>query len=302
MNIMITGGLGYIGSWLAKRLLNEGHHVTIVDNATAHDLKKYDKARTPLERAGAVVVIDDARNLNSSILKGTDIVFHLAAISGIKACEHDAHGSRLVNTKLTAQMLNACQDARVKTMVFTSTAAVYADAQKCMETGETIPQNRYAKTKLLAERELEGAKNVKVVIARLSNVFGHGYYDKKTVVSNFVRGALKDETLWVYGNGEQVRDFVHINDVVDGLIFLTNATAGIYNLGSGRTLKVRDLASKVIKKTQSKSVLINKHTDSIEPQEGYKYVIDKIKKEGWKPKMSIDKGIVQLAEGILDDK
>lgn len=303
MNIMITGGLGFIGSQLAKRLLTEGHNVTVVDDASTHELKTYDKARFPLIRLKGDVHVDRAQNIGSDILKGTDVVYHLAAVSGIKACEDNAHKARLENTKLTNSIHERCKAAGVKTLVFTSTAAVYGRAQECKEDGETIPENRYAKTKLMAERELLSTPgSTKVVVARLANVYGFSYYDKNTVVSSFVRKALRGEDLIIEGSGEQVRDFVHVKDVADALIFLAEQATGIYNVGSGRTVSVRKIAEKVIKESHSKSEI--KHEPSIrnEPMPGYKYNTSKINKLGWKPNIDLTKGIRQLVEEILNDK
>ena len=308
MKIIITGGLGYIGSRLAIKLLKTGHNITIIDNASAHKLSTYDKARNPLEKYG----LDRLRIDNSDMggiypdaLKGADVLFHLAAISGIRACEESAHAARYNNVKLTTKLREYADQMKIGRTVFTSTAAIYGRQKECNEECPATPENRYAKTKMLGEQTMMEAIETTPIVARLSNVYGMGFYDKDTVLSIFTRAALEGDDLTIYGNGEQVRDFIHIDDVVDALIFLAGINCenppakGIYNVGSGRVTLVKKAAGVIIKECRSESKVFHEPTLRVEPEGGYKYDISKIKKAGWKPKVSLKQGIKQLKEGIL---
>ena len=141
MNYLITGGLGYIGSHLAKTLIAQGNHVTIIDNATAHELNVYEKARIALERLPKnIISIEDARDMRSDILRGIDCVIHLAALSGIEACENNIHGAKMSNVELTKHVLAKCVEAGVPKIFLASTAAVYGNLKKCHESSDTITE------------------------------------------------------------------------------------------------------------------------------------------------------------------
>ena len=308
MKIIITGGLGYIGSRLALRLLEEGHHVTIIDNASTHPLQTYEKARKPLEKFhDCFIDCTDIGNLYPDAVKGADVMFHLAAMSGVKACEESAHVARMNNVKLSTKMRDFADQMKINRFVFTSTAAVYGNQLKCNEECPTTPENRYAKTKMLAEQSIMQATETTPIIARLSNVYGMGFYDKETVLSIFTRQALKGDDLMIYGNSEQVRDFVHIDDVVDALIFLAGINcvnppdSGIYNVGSGQVVGVKAAANMIIKECNSKSKVKHEKTVRVEPQPGYKYDVSKIKAEGWKARIKLKQGLKLLKEKIKND-
>ena len=310
MNIAITGGLGYIGSRLAIRLLEEGHHVTIIDNASTHKLTTYDKARKPLEKYSIDRLrIDcvDIGGIYPDTFKGIDVLFHLAALSGVKVCENSAHAARYNNVKLTTKMREYADQMKIGRIVFTSSAAVYGNRKECSENCQATPENRYAKTKMLGEQSMMQATETIPMIARLSNVYGMGFYDKETVLSIFIRNALGNHNLNLYGNGEQVRDFVHIDDVVDALIFLAGINCvnppkkGIYNVGSGQVIGVKQAANMIIKECNSKSKVVHEKTLRVEPEGGYKYDITKIKEAGWKPRIKLKQGIKQLKEKIKND-
>jgi UDP-glucose 4-epimerase len=287
MNFLITGGLGFIGSWLAKKLIEQGHYVHIVDRCSTHPLKTYDKARTPLEKNRFCRIdIMDMKELRADELKGISGVFHLAATSGLKACEENPKEAWYNNLNLTKNLLEKCTEVGVKKFIFASSAAVYGQRKVCEETAKTKPTNIYASTKAMAEEMLMREQDIIGVIARFSNIYGMGYYDKPTVVSKFI----DDEEITIYG-GEQTRDFVHIDDVTDALITLFfKGEKGIYNVGSGKTTSIRKLAKMVGKKPKFVE------TDRIEPGKGYKYKIDKMKGLKWKPKVKLKQGIEQLKQ------
>lgn len=316
MNYLVTGGLGYVGSWLAKKLLDDGHNVLIFDNASARDLKTYDKAKTVLEKYRKCnIVIKDAFNLMGRDLIGIDCIFHLAGVSGVDKCERDIHGSRLNNVKLTKKVMQLASECKIKRVVFTSTAAVYGKEQNCREIWEhnwhgVVPENRYAMTKQKAESIVLIEPNVTGIVARLSNVYGMGYYDKDTVISHWVREAFKDENLVLYGNGDQVRDFIHLDDVVDALIHLSDIGKEepidpkeylVFNVGTGKTTPVDKAGEMILKECKSRNPFKLVKTQRIEPQPGYKYDVSRLKDFGWTAKIKLSQGIKRLIKRIHDE-
>ena len=204
MRILITGGLGYLGSWLAKNLIEQGHYVHIFDWCKTHKLKTYSIARKELEKK-CDLDIKDFSTLRVSELRGINVVYHLAAISGIKACEDNPVEAWENNFVKTTKLINKCAEAKVEKFIFASTAAVYGSTQKCIESTSTNPKNVYASTKARAEEAILREKYIIPIVARFSNIYGMGYYDKPTVISKFIDRALKGEDLEIYGSGQQVR-------------------------------------------------------------------------------------------------
>ena len=232
--ILITGAAGYIGSQLARILIQKNYDLTLIDNYSTHSNIK--------EINGVAIQHQDIRDKID--ISEYDTIFHLAAISGIKTCEEDKEEAFDVNVRGTFNLLKTCKGR----FIFPSTSAVYGQAElpEIDEQHSTIPRSHYGVTKLEGERLVTLHDNY--CILRFSNVYGMGLFCKRTVADCFVETALKKETLTIHGDGRQRRDFVHINDVVRSYILAmkldTNAT---YNIGGNEALSINDIAELVIK-------------------------------------------------------
>ena len=279
MNILVTGGAGFIGRNLASRLLSAGHNVTIYDNFSSS--KK--------ELVGSAEIIEgDIRDAGdvARAMKGMEAVFHLAAIKDIRNVDEDlVYNTNFIGSKC---VFEAAKDAGAKT-VFTSSAAVYGEAKVCRESGECHPTNQYGKSKLKAEKLCNG------FVARLFNVYGpngHG------VVNTFCRLIPKYEPVTVFGHGTQTRDFVYIDDVVNALI-MGLRLEGVYNIGTGKETSVLEVADTIHAMTKAKPDI--KFTAPF-PGEVMrsKADISKIQQTEWFPKVGLDDGIrkVLVSEGF----
>lgn len=232
--MLITGAAGYVGSYLASKLIFKNHDVTLIDN--------YFKPSNIKEINNVPIEHKDIRDLTD--LSEYDVIFHLAAISGIKECEEKKEEATDVNVRGTFNILKTCKGR----IVFASSSAVYGQAEESEidETHPVIPRSHYGTTKLEAEQLVKLHNNY--CILRFSNIYGMGQFCKRTVADLFVEMALKKENLIIHGDGRQRRDFIHINDAVRSyLLAIRLDTNGTYNIGGNEALSINDIAELVIK-------------------------------------------------------
>lgn len=242
MKAVVTGGCGFIGSHLVEFLLEKGFRVKIIDNLSRASMDVYKRFLKMNNLEVEVVDIRDKGRL-SEVLSG-DIVFHLAALTDVEESETDRSSYWDVNFLGTANILEIASKKNMR-VVYASSAAVYGDLEKpAVEDALLNPLNFYGHTKLEAEREcLRYFDKIDIVILRLFNVYGERA--RAGVVKNFLESVYLRKPLIVFGNGENVRDFIYVGDVVEGFYkaCMKDSVAGkVFNIGSGKPVKVRELA------------------------------------------------------------
>ena len=186
---LITGGAGYVGSALARRLIERNYEITLIDN--------YYKPSNLTEVDGVPIKKQDIRD--EADLSEYDVVFHLAAITGIKECQEKEKLANEVNVEGTRNLLKRVRrNARV---ILASSSAVYGEAKSVaiLEDHPTEPLGVYGHTKLLAEKMVVEHNNYCVL--RFSNIFGHGLGHKRTVADLFIEAALAKRPLTIHGDG-----------------------------------------------------------------------------------------------------
>jgi UDP-glucose 4-epimerase len=283
MKICITGAGGYIGSKLAERL--KDYELVLVDNFSA--------IQTIRCIYGKKVQEFDISDFYSdwSFLENVDILYHLAAVSGIKACENEqAYYSNVIGTDNLAQKAIAY---RVKKIIFASSMAVYGNQNSITEETPVDILNEYARHKLEGEIILSRSL-VPTVIFRKSNIYGRGFFTKNTVLDLFIKKALAKEDIIIDGQGLQCRNFVHLDDVVNVYIQAIDWEPRIYNIGGEDTISISDLADKVIKVAKENGVNINKFCSSVSCGVECKdldFNYDKAKSKGYSPKRRVDEEI-----------
>ena len=245
---LVTGGAGFIGSRLTRELLASGRRVTVIDNLS-------------VGRRDAVP--DEARFVHGDIrdeaavadaLRDVDCVFHLAAQVTIRGSFDRFYEDLDTNVMGTARLLRAVDPSRVKWLTLASSMAVYADAASPApidESHPTRPISPYGIGKLAAEgvaRQILEARGIPFTAVRYFNTFGPGqtYTPYVGVITIFVTRLLRGESITIFGDGEQQRDFVHVDDIVAGTIATAGRAPGTYNLGSGRGTSLNQLASLLI--------------------------------------------------------
>ena len=266
MNILITGGAGFIGSHLAERLLELDHNVFIIDNLWTGKLANIAKIQNNKNLHLVVDTILNESVMNELIFK-VDHIYHLAAAVGVRNIMDHPVETLDINVKGTETVLRLANRFKKKILI-ASTSEIYG---KHMEHSLTEDDNRvmgtvkkrrwaYACSKTLDEflaLAYFDEKKLPVVIARLFNTVGPrqtGQYGM--VMPNFVQSALLGKPVTVFGDGNQSRSFAHVKDVVEALTKLMNepkAEGDVFNVGNDHEVTINELAQKVREMTGSSS-------------------------------------------------
>src|SRR5579859_7545404 len=249
--VVVTGGLGFIGSHLVERLLELGAQVTVVDNASTGrraNLKHLESS------PGLRVVPMDVADIEllTPVFEGVEVVFHLAALADIVPSIQQPTLYYRSNVTGTIGVMEACRKARVKRVVYAASSSCYGfpDAFPTPENAAIRPEYPYALTKNLGEQiVLHWGKlyGIGVLALRLFNVYGlrsrtSGTYG--AVLGVFLAQKLAGKPLTIVGDGTQTRDFTYVTDVAEAFVRAgeSSLTAEIFNVGSGGTYSVNRLA------------------------------------------------------------
>ncbi len=306
MNILVTGGAGFIGRWLVKRLLDDGHNVWVLDNLSNGQEDNLAEFKTnPLFKGLTKGDIKDISCLEKLFANKFDICFHLAA--GINVQDSIDNPGKIFEDDVigTFNVLEQCREHRCK-LVFMSTCMVYERAvDKISETHPVKPASPYAGAKLAGENMVLSywhAYKLPTVVIRPFNTYGprQKANSEGGVVSIFIMKNLKGEDLNIYGEGTQTRDLLYVEDCVDFIVktgFSDNANGEIINAGLGRDISINELAEMICK---DRSRI--KHVPHIHPQsEIQKLLCDNSKANkllGWSPGVSLEEGIRKTEEWI----
>lgn len=258
MRFLITGIAGFLGSALAKRLLDDGHEVRGID-----DLSAGREDRLP---EGVLFDRGDVNDLPKlwSLMQNVDTVIHMAARVSVQESNKYPRDYNAVNVGGTVSVLEAIRDTNVKRIVFSSSGALYGhyDNQPLAETYQPKPQSPYAVSKIASEYYIRNAGQlwgIETVSLRIFNAYGAGQQlpvSHPPVIPYFFKQISSGGSLTLYGDGNQTRDFVYIDDVVAALARAATIERlddhPIVNVGSGVETSIRELADRIgaiVKKT-----------------------------------------------------
>lgn len=257
MNFLITGGAGFLGSALSNRLARQGHNVRVID-----DLSAGDPARLIADVHFTRGDVNDRPTL-WTLLQDVDCVFHLAAKVSVPESVLFPRDYNRTNVSGTVSLLEAARDAHIKRMVFISSGAVYGTQARPGITEEAVPQpdSPYAVSKLSAEyyvRTIGSLSNFETVCLRVFNAYGPGQRitaSHPPIIANFIKQAMNNGTLIIHGDGNQTRDYVYVDDVVNAMVSAATASEvdqKVINVGSGVETSVRELVNRVVALTKTK--------------------------------------------------
>src|SRR5437773_8623217 len=246
MEAVVTGGAGFIGSHLIRRLVADGAHVTVIDDLSTG-------RRGNIEGVPVTIVERDlAREGLADILGGTDVIFHLAAIPSVPRSVREPLRSHDAGATATLRLLNAAREAGVRTFVNSSSSSVYGDVASppMRESMPTVPRSPYAVAKLAAEgytRVFAQLHGMRTVSLRYFNVFGPRQNPASTyaaAIPRFITAYLRRERPQVFGDGRQSRDFTYVDNVVEANIAAAAApklSGESVNIAAGNPRTVLDV-------------------------------------------------------------
>ncbi|MGA3174877.1 MAG: NAD-dependent epimerase/dehydratase family protein [Syntrophorhabdales bacterium] len=309
--VLITGGLGFIGSNLAIELVARGAAVTIVDNMLPRQGGNLFNIREIEDRVR--VNFSDVRNQLSMnhLVKGMDYVFHLAGqVNHVDSMRNPIQDLD-INCRGTLVLLEALKwNNRNARVIFAGTRGEYGASVRLpvAEDHPTNPKGIYAVTNLTAEKMVlvyDDIFGIKGTCLRITNTFGPRHqmaHDEYGVFNWFIRKALEDEMIPVFGDGRILRDFLYVEDLVKCLLMvaLVEAAYGeVFNVGGGVPVAFHELARKIVEVVGSGRVGFTEFTQErkeVEPGDYYTD-ISKIKRiVGWTPKTSLEEGIGRTAD------
>jgi UDP-glucose 4-epimerase len=249
---LVTGGAGFIGSHLVHSLMERGVEVVVLDNLSVGKAENLPSAARLVEGD-----IRDNRLVSDLIgSSGIDIVFHEAALVTIRGSVDNFLADAETNLMGTVNILQALSGSAVKKLVFASSMAVYADSKDPVPVSEahkTRPTSPYGVAKLACERYVElicRSLGIDSVVLRYFNTYGpkQTFTPYVGVVTIFINQLLRGDPITIYGDGEQCRDYIHVEDIVQANMLAMNSDTrwGLFNVGTGRGTTVNRIAQKLI--------------------------------------------------------
>ena len=246
MKTVVTGGAGFIGSHLIRRLVADGAEVTVIDDLSTG---------RPENTEGVPVTVaerDLARDDVTDLLRGVDVIFHLAAVPSVPRSVREPLRSHQAAATGTLRLLDAAREAGVRTFVNSSSSSVYGDVASppMRESMPTVPRSPYAVAKLAAEgytRVFAQLHGMRTVSLRYFNVFGPRQDPASTyaaAIPRFITAYLRRERPQVFGDGRQSRDFTYVDNVVEANIAAAAApklSGESVNIAAGNPRTVLDV-------------------------------------------------------------
>ncbi|HEX7064708.1 MAG TPA: GDP-mannose 4,6-dehydratase [Bacillales bacterium] len=309
MNILLTGGAGFIGRWVAKKLLEDGHDIWVLDNLSNGQETNLEEFRDKSNfREFVKGDIQDQALLEELFSKHAfDLCYHLAASINVQDSIDDPRTTFNNDTLGTFYLLEQCRKANTK-MVFMSTCMVYdqcSDDRGIVETHPTKPASPYAGAKIAAENMVLSyyhAYGLPTVVIRPFNTYGPF---QKTggeggVVAIFIKKKLDRETLRIYGDGTQTRDLLYVEDCARFIVesgYSDEVNGEVINAGLGRDVSVNELARLIVEDETR-----IEHVEHIHPQSEIAKLLSNYEKAksllGWTPQVSLEEGIRRTEEWI----
>lgn len=246
---LVTGGAGFIGSHMVRRLIGEGGVIRVVDDlSTGHEARLND-LRDSIEFVHGDLA--DGK-VSDKVVEGVDYVLHQAAVPSVQRSVGDPVGTNRANVTATLNLLESSRKAGVRRFVYAASSSAYGDTEVLPKTEEMPPNplSPYALQKLVGERYCKLYHDVyglETVSLRYFNVFGpaqdpHSEY--AAVIPKFISKLLANEPITVYGDGEQSRDFTYIENVVEANLLAFQATEApgkVFNIGYGQRTSLKTL-------------------------------------------------------------
>jgi UDP-glucose 4-epimerase len=318
MNWVITGGCGFIGISLIKTLIKEeNHNIRVLDNLTTGTKKDLSEAcvysevsiNNVTEFKGIELIVGDIldEDLAVKIVKGADVIIHLAANTGVGPSVENPRADCMANVIGTFNYLEAARINNVPRFVFASSGAPAGEVEPPIhEELPPHPVSPYGASKLAGEGYCSAyckTFNIQTVMLRFGNVYGPGSLHKSSIVAKFIRQALNKETLEIYGDGAQTRDFIYIDDLINALrlaVTTENIGGEAFQIASNQETTVGEITEKMVKILNQNGInnidIINGETRLGDVKRNYSDTSKAKNRLGWQPTMSQEEGLKRTVE------
>ena len=300
MNIVITGGSGFVGSYLCEKLINDGHKIIVIDNLLTGSTKNINDL---LDNENFSFIEQDVQD-HIEIEDKVDYVLHFASAASPKAYTEHPVNTLKAGSVGTINTLGLAKKHSAEYLL-ASTSEVYGDPlispQNEEYWGNVNPngeRSMYDEAKRFAEAAVatySRSYGLKTKIVRIFNTYGpRMQLNDGRVVTNFIVQALRNENITIYGDGTQTRSFSYVEDTVAGIISLMNSTEyDVFNIGNPNEMTVGQLAEKIIKLTDSTSEIKYLELPNDDPKQRKPDITKAKTKLNWEPKVNLDEGLAK---------
>ena len=305
MNIVITGGSGFVGSYLCEKLINDGHKIIVIDNLLTGSTENINNL---LDNENFSFIEHDVQD-HIEIEDKVDYVLHFASAASPKAYTEHPVNTLKAGSVGTINTLGLAKKHSAEYLL-ASTSEVYGDPlispQNEEYWGNVNPngeRSMYDEAKRFAEAATatySRTYNLNTKIVRIFNTYGpRMQLNDGRVVTNFIVQALRGQDLTIYGDGTQTRSFSYVKDTVGGIVALMESQHNdVFNIGNPVEITVKELALKILDITNSNSKLINKNLPQDDPKQR-KPDISKAKKLlSWEPVIGLETGLIETIKWI----
>lgn len=298
MNILITGGAGFVCSHMAEKLSTKNNNIILLDNLLTGSLKNIEHL---LDLSNVKFIEHDVQN-HINIDEELDFVLHFASAASPVAYQQNPINTLKAGSIGTINTLGLAKVKKSKYLL-ASTSEVYGDPEISPQNetywGNVNPngeRSMYDEAKRFAEAATATyarTYNIETKIVRIFNTYGpRMQLNDGRVVTNFITQALKGEDITIYGDGNQTRSFSYVDDTVNGIIALMNSNFNeVFNIGNPNEITVKQLATEIIKLTNSNSKIIYKNLPKDDPKQRQPDISKAKEKLDWKPEIDLETGL-----------
>jgi UDP-glucose 4-epimerase len=297
MHFAVTGGAGFVGSYLVKLLVKEGHKITVIDNL--HKGKKENLASVINKIKFQKIDIRDYQSLEK-ILKNIDGVFHQAALTVVQDSFSSPEEYFDVNVHGTENIFKLANENKFK-VVYASSSSVYGHKLETpiTEDAERNPISPYGKTKLEDEYLVEkySKLNTEIIGLRYFNIFGKGQtIEYAGVITKFLDRINEGKSPIIFGDGSQIRDFIHVSDVAKANLMAMNSKSSnlIVNIGTGNAISILELANMIINTSGLKIDPVFMEALEGDIEKSFADISQAKKHFNWKPKIELQDWLKEI--------
>ena len=305
MNIVITGGSGFVGSYLCEKLINDGHEIIVVDNLLTGSTENINHL---MSNENFSFIEHDVQN-HIEIEDKVDYVLHFASAASPKAYTEHPVNTLKAGSVGTINTLGLAKKHDAEYLL-ASTSEVYGDPLISPQTeeywGNVNPngeRSMYDEAKRFAEAAVatySRSYDLKTKIVRIFNTYGpRMQLNDGRVVTNFIVQALKNENITIYGDGSQTRSFSYVDDTVAGIISLMNSSEyDVFNIGNPNEMTVGQLAEKIVELTDSTSEIKYLELPNDDPKQRKPDITKAKTKLNWEPKVNLEDGLTKTIKWV----